>query len=651
MNTANAIRLPSSEEAKYDQIVEYLSMDGGYWIENDTWDFRDSVFQEAGIYAADRYTKHLAFSDFTDEVLKNEAKYYVAFSLKTKALSASTVQQNCRKPLACLGKYVSGGNRPESFKSFVITNKQMEMHLRTMGIPEGLYLYYRQFWNGLVSFLGRYYDDREETEKVIWYAANIPGAQRSAVERSGIKACLSFTELPECYRETVKRFLLKLIARRSWSYCAEMLGYIKGFFKAFYAHGYPDGFFEGITRLDIEKYLLWMAERHKGNNATYRSKSVSFIRYFIDYIQLAEYPKAPVVDVNRLIYMDDYPKRESPADTLEKIKYIPAPVMVQLDASANEIEPQEFVPIYILLRETGWRGTDVLNLRYDNCVDYQWNAKEGKYVGYLCGEITKTNIPKLKIPIRDEVAEMVKKLADAAGARSTEENNPDRYLFNVYEGVKAGLPLNKIAFITAVRKLIKKKDIRGADGALHHFKTHSLRHTRALEYAEQGMPIGVIQQILGHCSLQMTLHYAKVSENALYEKWKETEQLRLFHTGVIPPGKHRAENGGVQYEKIRPNLDAVKVPFGACFKPTKLSCRQQTKHCLECSNFCSTRENSREYEGEIKRVTEWIRVSTELGRPGWIEKNRDYLRDLEAMLIRVRTEGVVHKNGNLREDG
>ena len=60
------------------------------------------------------------------------------------------------------------------------------------------------------------------------------------------------------------------------------------------------------------------------------------------------------------------------------------------------------------------------------------------------------------------------------------------------------------------------------------------------------MSIGVIQQMLGYCSLQMTLHYAKVSENKLYEKWKETEELGLLN--------------------VKANLDAVKVPFGICFK-------------------------------------------------------------------------------------
>ena len=223
---------------------------------------------------------------------------------------------------------------------------------------------------------------------------------------------------------------------------------------------------------------------------------------------------------------------------------------------------------------------------------------EGKYVSYLCSEITKTGIPAHKIPIRDEAAEMVRKLADEAAQKSTEENNPDGYLFNTCEGRNMGMPLSKPAFVREMQKLIEKKGIRDTEGKTYHLRTHALRHTRALEYAEQGMPIGIIQQILGHCSLQMTLIYAKVSENALYERWRETEKLNLFHLKdscrTKKTGTGQEQEACVRHEYVRKNLDAVRVPFGTCFKPSKIACRQQMSHCLECSSFCSSRgEHSR----------------------------------------------------------
>lgn len=93
-----------------------------------------------------------------------------------------------------------------------------------------------------------------------------------------------------------------------------------------------------------------------------------------------------------------------------------------------------------------------------------------------------------------------------------------------------------------MQDLIDRKGILDGDGNPYHFKAHALRHTRALEYTEQGMPIGIIQQVLGHCSLQMTLHYAKVSENMLYKKWKETEKLNRLHLECTPPNSHKEKN-------------------------------------------------------------------------------------------------------------
>jgi hypothetical protein len=306
-------------------------------------------------------------------------------------------------------------------------------------------------------------------------------------------------------------------------------------------------------------------------------------------------------------------------------------------------------PVYVLLRETGWRGTDVMNLRYDSCLQYIWNAKENRSVPYLCGEITKVGIPQLKDPVRDEVAEMVKLLAEEAAARSTTENNPDRYLFNCYEGKCMGLPFSKPGFTRAVQKMIDKNDIRDADGKLFHFKAHGLRHTRAMEYAEQGMPIGIIQRLLGHCSLQMSLHYAKVSEDTMYQKWKSTERLDLFRPATPPPGK-TAEGGYlIHYEKVRPNLDAVRVPFGVCFKPSRAGCRRQTEQCLECPSFCSTKENADEYDTEIAKVQAMIDIGLALGRNDWVEKNQEYLDRLTEMQTMLAEKGIIHKSGSMRE--
>lgn len=628
---------------KYREMTEYLSTEGGYWLKEDRWNTGAESFKEAGISITEKEkNKILAdFSGYRSNRLKLEMKYYYLRSMKGKWMTAKSLRHNYVRAVREIGKYLG---------ELGVESLDGREELQEQVLLEGMeYQRYLNLYHTAVGFITDFYDDREEMQKDIWILARIPGVKQSAADKR-LNHSLDFREVPESYRGVVKQYMARLIVRRSCSHCRDMLMYIRYFFREFYKHGYGDGFLETLERKDMEKYLMWVAVDYEDKNATVGSKAVSFIRHFLDYIQLAEYEQAPAKDVTRLLFDDDIPRRERPEDTRNKIKYIPEPVKEQLDASLQELEPEEMRPVYVLLRESGWRGTDILNLRYDNCLDYLWSEKEKEYIPYLCGEITKTGIPVLKIPIRPEVAEMVKELVCKVKEQSTEENNPDHYLFNTFEGKNKGLPYSKPAFSKAVQELINKKGILDGDGQLYHFRAHSLRHTRAVEYTVQGMPIGIIQQILGHCSLQMTVHYSKVSENMLYEKWKETEKLELLHLDSRPPQKVPVKEEGLHYEFIRKNLDAVKVPFGVCFKPSKLPCRQQMNHCIDCANFCTCRDDIPEYEAEIGRVRKQIELGVSLGRNDWVEKNGHYLETLEKMLARIQTEGLVHKNGHIREE-
>ena len=634
-------------DEKRSRMRHYLSSEGGYWINSDQWFLNDESFSQGGIYVA-APKRHLVadFSAYRSETLKTEMKFYLLHAMKTGKMTAVSICRRYGRAIANIGAFLSRESVGSSFRDLDICDNLSGLEEAS----ETEKCAYISLKNATIRFITDFYGSNDETSRDVWRAVHVPGARISAAAKR-TKPSMNFTEIPHDYRSMVKRFMSRLVIKRSWSYCTEMLIYIRYFFGAFYRNGYTHGFLEVLERRDVENYLVWVADDYADKNATTRSKAVSYIRNFLDYIQLAEYEQAPEKDVTRLIFDDDIPKRERLEDTMAKIKYIPEPVREQLDRLIHEIELPEMVPLYILLRESGWRTTDILNLRYDNCLDYLWNDRGKEYVPYLCSEITKTGIPLLKIPVRSEVGEMVKNLSDEVSARSTDENNPDRYLFNTFEGRCMGLPFSRAAFAATVQELIERKGILDGGGQLYRFKPHSLRHTRALEYTEQGMPLVIIQQILGHCSLQMTLHYAKVSENKLYEKWKETEKLNLLHLEATPPGfRSDQRNESIRYEFVRKNLDAVRVPFGVCFKPSKLSCRQQTNHCFDCANFCSSKDNVSEYVEEIKRGKEQLEVSRAFGRAEWEEKNQKYLEVLEKMLARIQEEGVVHKSGTLREE-
>ncbi|OOM73693.1 hypothetical protein CLPUN_44470 [Clostridium puniceum] len=146
-----------------------------------------------------------------------------------------------------------------------------------------------------ITFIKDFYDDREETEKSIWYSKNIKGAK---IPASGVtnrsNGRLDFTlSILIYYRDTVKRYFKTIITKKSWNHCVQILNDLNYFFDKFYLNGYTDGFIENLSRQDIENYLYWVNNDHKSKNATYKSKFISYMRTFLEYIQMAQYDKAP----------------------------------------------------------------------------------------------------------------------------------------------------------------------------------------------------------------------------------------------------------------------------------------------------------------------------------------------------------------------
>jgi len=647
-------------KSRYEEIINYLKLDEGYWIEKDVWNINDNVFQSNLLQEEYKVgVKEIRIDFIKSVIMKNEVKYYLIYSLKNKYFTLSKLLNEEQYAIRYLIEFMNIHMRGiDSFKDININAVKWKLFLIRKGLKlntrgEISNTTYRYEYSALSCFIINFYDDREETEKNIWYSKNIVGAR---IPASGYNNQLNFNSIPTYYRETVKMYFRTVVTKKSWAHCSQILNYLKYFFRVFYENGYTNGFLENLSRKDIEKYIYWMLNDHKDDNATYRCKFVSYIRIFLEYIQMAQYKQAPNKEIAYLIFQDDIPKRELNKDEVKKARFIPEPVIKQLDSNIMDLDRPQYIPIYILLRETGWRGTDILNLRYDNCLEQIWNGKEQQYNFYLCGEITKTGIAQLKIPVREEVSEMIQTAIDKVKEVSTNENNPKRYLFNIYEGRFKGKPFSKNILVSTIQRLIREKDIRNINGELYHFRTHSLRHTRAKEYVEQGMGISIVQQILGHQSLQMTVHYATVTENTLYEKWKTTEDLELFkiniedkETGKTNLSQIKGETF-IRYEYIKKNLDAVRVPFGICFKSSKISCKQQINHCFACASFCTTEANIGEYEDEIARVKKQIEISVQCNRELWADKNKQYLGLLETMMQKVKKQKIIHKNDSSREE-
>ena len=88
-------------EDKYNQIIEYLKQDDGYWINNDKWNFTEKCFYWKYIGES----RYITFSSFKKETIKNEFKYFVLKSFKEK-LEAETVILNRSYRFKNIGEFL-----------------------------------------------------------------------------------------------------------------------------------------------------------------------------------------------------------------------------------------------------------------------------------------------------------------------------------------------------------------------------------------------------------------------------------------------------------------------------------------------------------------------------------------------------------------
>jgi len=76
------------------------------------------------------------------------------------------------------------------------------------------------------------------------------------------------------------------------------------------------------------------------------------------------------------------------------------------------------------------------------------------------------------------------------------------------------------------------------------YSLHSLRHTYATNMLNAGLRLEVLQQLLGHLNIDMTLRYARISNITQEEAYFKAME-------VIEQGGHH------EYDRVNPELQAV----------------------------------------------------------------------------------------------
>jgi integrase/recombinase XerD len=260
---------------------------------------------------------------------------------------------------------------------------------------------------------------------------------------------------------------------------------------------------EDITRKDIADYVEHLHDRGLVMTSVknYLLTVYAFIRYLVD-------NKLLPLDILRKkirIKLPEVLPRAIPAEDLQQILAVITPVRDRA--------------LILLLLHTGMRIGELLRVKIADII-----LPERKILLYL-GE---KNFQGRIVYFSSDAEQALKKWLEIRDTGS-------EYLFYGY----AGQELSHVGAWMIMRKALRKTGLEHRGYSLH-----SLRHTFATNMLNAGLRLEVLQQLLGHLSIEITLRYAKVSNIT-----RENEFFKAM--AIIEKG------GNHEHDRVNSELQAV----------------------------------------------------------------------------------------------
>ena len=200
---------------------------------------------------------------------------------------------------------------------------------------------------------------------------------------------------------------------------------------------------------------------------------------------------------------------------------------------------------YALILETGLRTGELIGLTWD-AIDFKKRTLTvNKTLEYRYGQkCWRAGPPKSKnsyrtIPLTNRAYEILKTLYDHRQMRKESETlsnvlsytdrrtgQTKRFIMRdlVFVNYRTGEPAKNSSYDTHLYKLCD-------EAGIERFCMHALRHTYATRAIESGMQPKVLQQLLGHSNIQMTMNrYVHVTDDSMFDAVRkfETELTEKF---------------------------------------------------------------------------------------------------------------------------
>ena len=654
--------------------TEYIETN--YFLDNDIWnvDFFFSIkqFQSQGTEYQKGKRKEFHFT-IENKHLKMEFKYlihHLIFQDKwTLSYWLNSQQQNLKKLFTFLNeKYASLNTlfdleieKAEKEWLFYLNSEGVKT-MATQQTIQGEYKNKTALANTLRSMYDTYFnlrDTRDEWEKDSWDVRILNQKYGMEFNKSKTHFYIDFSNISNLIlrNEVKKYYKQRLLSRNNFS-IGTAQNYSKPIcsFLNFINELEPTwNDLKGLNRGHVQQFIAYLNEyaqnqltRKNANATSYIRKSLGIIETFLSDIQRYDYEIAPMNPIQKLIYREDKPKL--PKKSADKVDYIPDFVLDQLFEHINDLHP-DIVPVVYVAFRSGLRICDVLKLA-DGCLI---RLKE-KY--YIQTDIQKVKLEGHRIPIDDELANLLAVEIKQSKELSNQDNNPENLIFVRYHGSRKGYPYSQGWVREKLNQFAHKFKIKDENGEIFHFTMHQFRHTYGVKMLNGGADILVVQELLGHASPEMTLTYAKLLDDTKRKAFDEVKKQGVFSF----------DNGNqiVEYqagddipEDILETLyrdhklTAMDNPYGTCHARIKGDCPHMDEPpCLTCNGGkpCNhlaigfSEDDTQKYELLVKTTSRSIDYAEQYGRDDIREKNQKNLEIYQSILSTLQKGEIIFGN-------
>ncbi len=657
-----------------DRSVTTKVIENPYFLENDVWNVnvvgKITQFQEERAAYKDRkmnvYFKVMSPTVsleikyvWYNKLFKGEWNITSAFSSQVYPLGRLTTFLNEKYPNlhSLLDLNIEKVKREwvlwlerNGLKTKIIRNNPSngKVHLQNSNITS--------FIDVIHSTLFQLTDTRNEWEKDSWDVRILHEKYGINYNKSQSAFYINFEKikLPNI-REQVKKYIKQRLLSKSnfsWSTARSYMTILPPFFFFIFSLEPTWQDLKALKRSHIQRYIEWL-QKYTQNNLIqknshperYVSTSLHIVQKFLEDMDRYDYNIKPEIHTRLLIFPEDKPKLKK--KSIDQIDYIPDYVLEQLFANINHLH-REIQPVVWIAFKTGLRISDVLGLT-QNCLV----SLNDKF--YIEANIEKTYVEGHRIPIDEELANIVAVLINQSNQTSNNDNNPEKYIFVRYRGVRKGKPFNQNWIQMYLNRLAREKMITDESGQIFYFKNHQFRHTYAVKMLNGGADILTVQELLAHASPEMTMRYAKLLDNTKRKAFEEAIKQGVFSFDLNGEVREIKPNEDIPTDILETlwqdhKLNAIDNPYGTCHARINGNCpHAEEPPCLTCNGGSPCKDlaigfselDTQKYELLVRTTTRTIEALEQRGRVDIAEKNKKNLERYENILMTLRAGNII----------